>query len=103
MSFVLIVEFELKPGSLGEFMNLIGENARASLRDEKGCIQFDVLRPEGEEDRVVLYERYLDEAAFEAHLRTAHYLAFERRGGPLIKGEQVRRLRQAPSDHGAES
>jgi quinol monooxygenase YgiN len=101
MSFVLIVEFQLEPGSGRRFLSLIGENARASLRGEKGCIQFDVLQPEGEEDRVVLYERYLDEAAFEAHLRTAHYLAFERHGGPLIKGEQVRRLRFVEPGHGA--
>lgn len=100
MSFVLIVEFQLEPGSRRQFMSLIGENARASLRDEKGCIQFDVLQPEGEEDRVVLYERYLDEASFEAHLRTTHYLAFERHGGPLIKGEQVRRLRLVEAGHG---
>src|SRR6266404_6016047 len=103
MSFVLIVKFQLEPGSLGQFMSLIGENARASLHGENGCIQFDVLQPEGEEDRVVLYERYVDEAAFEVHLRTAHYLAFERRGGLLIKGEQVRRLRlvEAPRDAGS--
>jgi quinol monooxygenase YgiN len=101
MSFVLIVEFQLEPGSGRRFLSLIAENARASLRGEKGCIQFDVLQPEGEEDRVVLYERYLDEAAFEAHLRTAHYRAFERHGGPLIKGEQVRRLRFVEPGHGA--
>ena len=35
--------------------------------DEPGCRRFDVVEPQGEPDRVLLYEIYDDEAAFDAH------------------------------------
>ena len=92
MGLILIVELQLKPGTVDQFMRIVGDNAQASVRDEPGCIRFDVLRPEGEADRVVLYEHYVDEKAFAVHLRTAHYRAFERAGGPLVAAESVRRL-----------
>ena len=44
---VILVEFELHAGKELEFRRLVLENAAASLRDEPGCRQFDVLTPEG--------------------------------------------------------
>ena len=47
-----------------EFRRLVLENAAASLRDEPGCRQFDVLTPEaGPGDRIALSESYDDAAA----------------------------------------
>jgi autoinducer 2-degrading protein len=48
------------------------------VRGERGCRQFDVFVPRGEKDRVMLYEVYDDEAAFQEHLRIKHYAAFYR-------------------------
>ena len=44
--YVIIVEFEIADGRAADFKKLILENARASLADEPGCRQFDVLVPE---------------------------------------------------------
>ena len=77
---VILVEFELHPGKEPEFRRLVLENAAASLRDEPGCRQFDVLTPEaGPGDRIVLYEIYDDAAAFDAHLATPHFADLQRR------------------------
>jgi quinol monooxygenase YgiN len=35
---------------------------------------------------VFLYEVYKDRAAFEAHLKTAHFLEFAEKTRPMIKG-----------------
>lgn len=91
-SIVLIVDFHLKPGSLSQFIELVTRNARASVHDEPGCRRFDVLQASGEPNRAILYEHYADEAAFEAHLRTAHFLAFQRGSAELVAEESVRRL-----------
>ena len=56
--FVIIVDFKLKPGARATFRKLIDANAATSVRDEPGCRRFDVLEPEGEDDRIVLYEIY---------------------------------------------
>jgi (4S)-4-hydroxy-5-phosphonooxypentane-2,3-dione isomerase len=84
-----MVDFRLKPGTFDRFRKLIVENARASLRDEAGCHQFDVVIPSGDADRVVLYEIYDDAAAFEVHKRTPHFAAFDRESAPLVAAKAV--------------
>jgi quinol monooxygenase YgiN len=84
-----MVDFRLKPGTFERFRSLIVENARASVRDEPGCRQFDVVTPIGEADRVVLYEIYDDAAAFEVHKRTPHFAAFDRDSAPLVAAKAV--------------
>jgi (4S)-4-hydroxy-5-phosphonooxypentane-2,3-dione isomerase len=79
-----MVDFRLKPGGQAEFRRLIDENARTSVREEPGCRQFDVLEPTREKDRVVLYEVYDDRAAFETHLKSAHFAAFDKASAPLV-------------------
>jgi autoinducer 2-degrading protein len=76
MLFAIVVDFHLKQGARSEFRRLIDANADASVKTEPGCLQFDVLEPEGESDRMLLYEIYTDKAAFDAHLRTDHFRVF---------------------------
>jgi autoinducer 2-degrading protein len=87
--YVIMVDFQLKPGSQAAFRRLIDENARASCRDEPGCRRFDVLEPMGESDRVVLYEIYDDRKAFDAHLKTQHFAAFDRASAPHVAEKTV--------------
>lgn len=75
--FVVIVDFRLKSGTLAEFRPMIDANARASVRDEPGCRRFDVVESRGSPDRVLLYEIYDDEASFNQHCRTEHFLSFD--------------------------
>ena len=91
MLFTILVDFQLKPGARSEFRRLIDENADASVRTEPGCLQFDVLEPEGEGDRVLLYEIYSDSAAFDAHLRTEHFRVFAGASESLILQKTVTR------------
>ena len=74
--FVLIVEFQVKPESLAKFNELIAVNAKASVANEPGCRQFDVLRALDDPNRIVLYEVYDSEAAFKTHLEQAHTKTF---------------------------
>ncbi len=90
--FVVMVDFTVKPGSMAAFRALVDANARASCRDEAGCRRFDVLVPKDEEDRVVLYEIYEDRAAFDAHLATAHYAAFNRDSAGHVTAKRVSEL-----------
>ena len=93
--YVIIVEFEIVDGRAAEFKKLILENARASLADEPGCRQFDVLVPENEPNRIVLYEIYDDADAFDAHLRSAHFETFDAQSSDLVAKKRVIRLDMA--------
>ena len=90
--FVILVEFDLHPGAAEEFLRLVHENATTSVRDEPGCRRFDVLVPEDEVLRVVLYEIYDSPVAFDAHLRTPHFRAFDEATGDLVRSRAVRRF-----------
>ncbi|CAH2402657.1 putative quinol monooxygenase [Mesorhizobium escarrei] len=82
--FVVWVDFRLKPGARDSFRKLVDANATASARNEAGCRRFDVTEARGEPDRVVLYEIYDSEAAFDEHCRTAHFDEFNTQSAPLV-------------------
>jgi len=88
-AFALIVDFRLKAGMREAFRRLIDANARASVAAEPGCRRFDVLEPEADADRLLLYEIYADRAAFEAHLRTPHFAAFDAESGDLVASKSA--------------
>nr|WP_285899566.1 putative quinol monooxygenase [Pseudomonas boanensis] len=79
----------MKPGSLDDFMDAMRINAAASVRDEPGCLVFDVLQDRSDPDLVWLYEVYTDEAAFEAHMLTPHFLASRPLVNPLILRQEA--------------
>ncbi|MDN5517484.1 MAG: antibiotic biosynthesis monooxygenase [Pseudomonas sp.] len=87
--YVLLLRTQLKPGSFEAFMDAMQVNAAASVRDEPGCLTFDVMRDRSDVDLVWLYEVYVDEAAFEAHTQTAHFLASRPLVEPLIERQDA--------------
>jgi quinol monooxygenase YgiN len=90
--YTILVEFWLTARGRAPFLQLIRENARASLIDEPGCQRFDVLVPKGEEDRVVLYEIYRDAKAFEAHCNAPHFHTFARASNEYVLNKRVTEL-----------
>lgn len=89
MSFVIVVDFKIKPGQMAEFRKLIDDNARASVRDEPGCSRFDVCANRKDAERVLLYEIYDDRAAFDAHLKTRHFAVFNEASAQLVADKSV--------------
>ncbi|RUW60724.1 putative quinol monooxygenase [Mesorhizobium sp. M7A.F.Ca.US.008.03.1.1] len=87
--FVIIVDFRLKEGALAAFRPMIDANATASVRDEPGCRRFDVVEPEEEPGRILIYEIYDDAAAFEYHCRTPHFLNFDAQSAPLLNEKKI--------------
>ena len=90
--FVITVDFEIHAGKLEQFMPLMLDNAEKSRTLEAGCDRFDVLVPDGGGMHVILYEIYKDPAAFDAHLKTTHFLEFNQHSAPLIKGKSIGRF-----------
>lgn len=72
----LVVDVRLVPGTREAFVDRVGAHARACLELEPGCLRFDVLIPDGEADRVMLYEMFADQAALDAHRATDRIATF---------------------------
>ena len=89
--FVIVAEFEVRPDGLERFLALAKTDASQSVAKEPGCHQFDVT-VDREGHRVLLYEVYDDQAAFDAHLAMPHLQAFRAGIEPLVVSRNVHRL-----------
>jgi (4S)-4-hydroxy-5-phosphonooxypentane-2,3-dione isomerase len=87
MSFALVVNIRIKPESVDAFMQRLKENASAA-RKEPGCRQFDVLVDPNDKTKVMLYEVYDDDKAFEAHQQTPHFKKYLAEAVPLLASRE---------------
>ena len=68
----LIVHYQAKPGMGDEVAALLARHT-AATRAEPGNLDFVALRGTEDPDSFMLYERYADSDAFEAHTASPHY------------------------------
>jgi (4S)-4-hydroxy-5-phosphonooxypentane-2,3-dione isomerase len=92
--YVVIVDFTVKREFFEQFRAAMVGNARASFDREPGCRQFDVCVAPEDPATIFLYEVYDDQAAFDAHLATPHFLAFNQMTSPWIADKRVRTLQR---------
>jgi len=74
---VVTVDFELQKDHMPAFRDAMWTQAETTLEREAGCVQFDVCFPLEGGNRCFLYEKYLDEAAFDQHLASEHFKTFD--------------------------
>jgi (4S)-4-hydroxy-5-phosphonooxypentane-2,3-dione isomerase len=65
--FAIIGTVEIAPGRMDELLSLLMAHRARCLKDEPGTLQFEVLMPDDDNTKVMLYEVYQDEAALDAH------------------------------------
>lgn len=92
--YAVTVTFRLVPGGAEAFMPLMLANARTTLTDEPGCLRFDVCTDPALPNEVFLYEIYYDRSAFDRHLETAHFRAFDGAVADLVAAKDVRTYAQ---------
>jgi autoinducer 2-degrading protein len=71
--YVVIVSAKVKPEQRGRFLEAIEDNAVSAVRDEPGCLHFDVVCDREDPDHYLFYEVYRDEPAFKDHRATEHF------------------------------
>ena len=86
---IVSVVFEIAPDQISAFLPLMMENAQTSVRDEPGCHQFDVGQNPDQPDKIFLYEVYENQAAFQDHLHSAHFKAFDAATREMILDKTV--------------
>jgi quinol monooxygenase YgiN len=87
--YVVTVLFEPRPGRAADLRAALLANARASRDGERGCRQFDVC-VEPATGSIFLYELYDDRAAFDTHLASAHFKAFDGQVRDWVARKDVR-------------
>lgn len=85
----VVVTFEVQRESWDTFHKRVARQAAESLAQEPGCSVFDVWTGADRPDEVYLYEVYDDRAAFDAHLASPHFLAFDAEVAPMVRSKTV--------------
>ncbi|MBA4779814.1 MAG: hypothetical protein A2792_01650 [Sphingomonadales bacterium RIFCSPHIGHO2_01_FULL_65_20] len=99
---MLIIEgwLQFAPGEIDKFAEAARQMVEAT-RQEEGCLHYAFARDMNDPDIIRISERWVDEAALEAHFASPHMAAFgaglaqvERLGSDvrLYDGEEVRRI-----------
>lgn len=86
--FLVAVTFRIAPERAEAFRDRVGRQAADSLT-EPGCSRFDVWCDTADCTRVFLFEIYDDRAAFDAHLASPHYKAFDAEVRDWVLDKQV--------------
>lgn len=88
-SFAVSVYFTVKPDHMQAFRTRMLQQAADSLALEPQCRQFEVGVCEDRPDTIFLYEAYDDADAFDAHLASAHFRAFEADVADMIVSRRI--------------
>ena len=84
MPMILYAEFTAKPGSESEVARLISGLAE-DVRLEPGNTEFTVYRERDNPRKFFVFEQYLDEASFEAHVSAEYGVIFNQQLRGLIE------------------
>lgn len=68
----VIAQYRAQPGEGDRVAGVLAKHV-AATREEPGCVEFVAYRSPEDPDHFLLYERYVDEGAFEAHRVTPHF------------------------------
>jgi (4S)-4-hydroxy-5-phosphonooxypentane-2,3-dione isomerase len=88
----LFVTIKIKPELRDRFLEAIEHDATASVRDEPGCLRFEVLQDASDPDTYYFFEVYADEAAVSAHRETPHYAVWSAASEEVLQQRVERRV-----------
>jgi quinol monooxygenase YgiN len=88
--YVVTVELKVTAKQVEAFRDAVLRQSRNTLANERDCHRFDVCTDPKDPTLFYLYEVYVDEEAFQAHLRSDHFLDFDTKTQAWLEGKTVR-------------
>ncbi|WP_421590822.1 putative quinol monooxygenase [Shinella sp. M27] len=88
---VRMADLEIDPAEIDAYKALLAEEIEASVRLEPGVLMLHAVSIDETPEKVRLLEVYADEAAYQAHLATPHFLKYK-----TLTASMVRSLRLLP-------
>src|ERR687885_1603132 len=82
----LIVTAKIKPAERERFLSVIEDDAICSVREEPGCVRFEVLQDRDDQDTYYFFEVYQDEAALAAHREMPHFARWNEASQTVLSG-----------------
>jgi len=82
---IRIAELEIDPAQLDAYKAALREEIQASIRIEPGVLRLYAVSVKGHPEQIRLFEMYASAAAYEAHLRTAHFRKYKEGTAGMVK------------------
>ncbi|CAN7165125.1 putative quinol monooxygenase [Mesorhizobium sp. LjRoot246] len=85
MLIVRMAELEIDPDQIDSYKTLLAEEIEASVRIEPGVLFLHAVSEKGAAEKVRVIECYADQAAYEAHLTTPHFLKYKTQTAHMVR------------------
>ncbi|KAA6459075.1 antibiotic biosynthesis monooxygenase [Acidobacteria bacterium AB60] len=82
---VRIAELEIDPARVEEYQRCLREEIEASIRAEPGVLKLYAVAVKGHPEQVRLFEMYASAEAYQAHLRSPHFLKYKEQTAGMVK------------------
>ncbi|CDZ66125.1 Antibiotic biosynthesis monooxygenase [Neorhizobium galegae bv. orientalis] len=82
---VRIAELEIDPAQIDTYRALLAEEIEASMDNEPGVLMLHAVSEKERPEQVRILEVYANREAYEAHLRTPHFLKYKKCTADMVK------------------
>ncbi len=82
---VRIAELDIDPAELDAYKALLREEIDASVRSEPGVLSLNAVSVKDNPAQIRILEVYADQAAYEAHLKTPHFLKYKNGTAGMVR------------------
>ena len=86
---VRLAELEIDAAQIDGYKRLLVEEIETSVRVEPGVLSLCAVSVKGQPTRVRMFEVYADRDAYEAHLRSPHFLTYKARTAGMVRSLEL--------------
>lgn len=82
---VRLAEVEIDPNQLERYKAILSEEIEASVATEPGVLMLSAVAVRSNPSHIRILEVYADEAAYQAHLRSPHFLEYKAQTEGMVR------------------
>jgi quinol monooxygenase YgiN len=86
---VRIAKIEVYPNYLDDYKTALAEHAKAAVKVEPGVLALQAVYYKGHPTQVTVFEIYASEEAYQAHLKTPHFLKYKNGTLKMVKSLEL--------------
>ena len=90
--YVQIASLEIEPSCLDDYKAAVKEQIETAVRTEPGVLALHAVADKDHPGHITVFEIYRDQGAYEAHLQTAHFLAYKAKVETMVRSLTLTRV-----------
>ena len=84
-----VANIEVYPADLPAYKTALAEHAAAAVRLEPGVLALQAVYDQAQPTHVTVFEIYASDSAYQAHLKTSHFLKYKNGTIKMVKSLQL--------------